>query len=430
MQGGMMKTTRTVGALVATSLVVAGALTGCSSSSGSDSNTLNVISLIQPGTLTGDIQAKVIKAFEKKTGAKVNLVVNANTLPDAFETSAAGGKEADVAIVNLAEKSTNWVKQGIAVPVSDYLDDWGLKSKILPEALDSWTGSDGEVQAFPYNGFVWPVWYNMDLLKKAGIEAIPTTTEELIDDAGKLKDAGVPGMAIGGNDWSGQKLFLQIAQSYLSEDDAQKIFKDGGWCDSADAMKGIDLFNKLRDAGVFVKDSQGLTSDQMNAAYYGGNAAIMSAGSWAFGDAPAEIQSATQLGGFPIPNGGTYTKPTAFNGFTGSGFWVSQNGAESGKIDLVKEFITSWYAPDIAAEFASASNGPVAVDLPSGGTFDNKLTEQAVKSVPTSVDFAVMPDTFVPGALASPMIRQTSVAFTPGTSVKTICSSLDGIYQG
>jgi multiple sugar transport system substrate-binding protein len=46
------------------------------------------------------------------------------------------------------------------------------------------------------------------------------------------------------------------------------------------------------------------------------------------------------------------------------------------------------------------------------------------------VDFAVMPDTFVPGALASPMIRQTSVAFTPGTSVKTICSSLDGIYQG
>lgn len=424
-----MKATRAVGALVATSLAVAVALTGCSSS-GSSSKTLNVISLVQPGTGTGDIQAKVIKAFEKKTGAKVNLVVNANTLPDAFETSAAGGKEADVAIVNLAEKSTNWVKQGIAVPASKYLDSWGLKDKILPEALDSWKDSKGQVQAFPYNGFVWPVWYNMDLLKKAGIDAIPTTTQELISDAGKLKAAGVPAMVIGGNDWSGQKLFLQIAQSYLSEKDAQTIFAKGGWCQSSDAMKGIDLFTKLRDAGVFVKDSQGLTSDQMNAAYYGGNAAIMSAGSWAFGDAPAGIQSATKLGGFPIPNGGTYSKPTAFNGYTGSGFWVSQNGAKSDKIDLVKQFITSWYAPDIATAFASASNGPVAVKIPAGGTFTNKITEQAVNSVPKSVDFAVMPDTYVPGALASPMIRQTSVAFTPGTSAKAICSSLDGIYQG
>lgn len=424
-----MKLTRTIGAAAVLTVVVAASLTGCSSS-GSSAKTLNVITLNQPGTPTGDVQAQVIKEFEKKSGAKVNLVVNANKLPDAFETSAAGGKEADVAIVNLAEKSTNWVKQGIAVPASKYLDDWGLKDKILPEALDTWKDSKGQVQAFPYNGFVWPVWYNTDLLKKAGIDEIPTTTEELVADAKALKAAGVPGMVIGGNDWSGQKLFLQIAQSYLSESAAKKVFAKGGFCASDDAMKGISLFTRLRDAGLFVKDSQGLTADQMNAAYYGGKAAIMSAGSWAFGDTPKAIQSATKLGGFPVPNGGTYSKPTAFNGYTGSGFWVSQNGSKSDKISLTEQFIKTWYEPKNAAAFASASNGPVAVKIPASGSFTNAVTEQAVKSVPSAVDFAVMPDTYVPGQLASSMIRQTSVAFTPGTSAKTICSDLDGIYQG
>lgn len=426
-----MKRNRIMEAMVVTAAVVAVTLTGCSSSTTAQAKTLNVISLIQPGTLTGDVQAQVIKDFEKATGAKVNLVVNANTLPDAYETSAAGGKESDVAIVNLAEKSTNWVKQGIAVPASKYLSSWGLASKIKPDALNAWKDSKGQVQGFPYSGFVWPVWYNTALLKQAGIASVPTTTDELIKDAAALKSAGVPGMIIGGNDWSGQKLFLQIMQSYLSTSAAQKVFANGGYCASSDAMKGIDLFVKLRDAGLFVKDSQGYTADQMNAAYYGGKAAMMSAGSWAFGSAPTAIQDVTTLGGFPVPSGGTYNKPTAFDGYTGTGFWVSPNGAKSDKIDLVKQFITAWYAPKVASAFASASDGPVAATTTSSSaTISNKITAQAVNDVPKLVDFAVMPDTYVPGTLSSPMIRETSLAFTPGTSADSICKAMDSVYQG
>lgn len=415
---------------VVTVTVAAIALTGCSAGSSEDSNTLTVLTNVQSGTLTGDVQAKVIAAFEKETGAKVKLEQGGETLPDVYETSVAGGKEADVVIINLAEKTNNWVKQGVAVPASDFLDDWGLTDKIKPEALDAWKDADGVVQGFPYNGFVWPVWYNMELLGQAGIDTVPTTTDELLADIKKLDAAGIPPFIVGGNDWSGQKLFLQIAQSYMAPDEATDVYTNGGYCDSADAMKGIDLFTELRDAGLFIKDTQGYTADQMNAAFYEGKAAIMSAGSWAFGDAPAELQDNVQLGGFPVPSGGSYDKPTAFEGYTGGGFWISQNGAKAEKIDLVKAFITSWYAPENAAAYSQASNGPTAV-ITEGESdpIQNKITSAAVNELPDLVDFAVMPDTVVPGSLADPMIRQTSVAFAPGTDAQAICSSLDALYQ-
>ncbi|GGF20844.1 ABC transporter substrate-binding protein [Subtercola lobariae] len=405
------------------------ALTGCSAGSSEDANTLTVLTSIQSGTPTGDVQDKIVAEVEKATGANIKLVQAGETLPDVYETSVAGGKEADVAITNLAEKSNDWVKNGVAVPASNYLDAWGLTAKITPDALDAWKDSDGKVQGFPYNGFVWPVWYNMALLNQAGITTVPTSTDELISDAQKLNDAGIPPFIIGGNDWSGQKLFLQIAQSYMTPDEATAVYSKGGYCASPDAMKGINLFTQLRDANVFVKDSQGYTADQMDAAFYAGKAAMMSAGSWAFGDAPADLQSNVQLGGFPQPSGGSYDKPTAYQGYTGSGFFVSPNGAKDAKIGLVQKFISAWYEPDNAAAYAAASNGPTAV-IATGtpAAIDNKITAAAVNDVPKVVDYAVMPDTVVPGALDDPMIRQTSLAYAPGTDAQAICSSLDSLY--
>lgn len=418
-----------IGAMVGVMTLAAVTISGCSAGGGSDPDTLTVLTNIQPGTLTGDVQDDVVAKFEEKTGKKVKLVPAGETMPDVYETSVAGGKEADIVVVNLAEKTTNWLEQDIVVPASDYLDDWGLTDRINPEALEAWTNEDGVVQAFPYNGFVWPVWYNTALLEQAGITDIPTTTDQLIDAAGRLETAGISPFIVGGNDWSGQKLFLQIAQSFMDSDEAAKVYSEGGYCASEDALKGIELFAELRDAGVFVKDSQGYTADQMNATFYEGKAAMMAAGSWAFSNVPAELQDSVELGGFPIPDDSSFEKPTAYEGYTGSGFWISQNGAKDDKIGLVEEYIKLWYEPEFAAAYAQASNAPTAVIAEGEApVIENKVTEQAVNTLPDKVEFAVMPDTVVPGALADPMIRQTSAAYAPGTDAQAICGSLDGLY--
>ncbi len=404
-------------------------LVGCSSGGSSDPDTLTVLTVVQAGTEAGDALDAFVANFEDETGAKVKLTRVGEEIPDVYETSVAGGKEADVVMVNLADKTVDWVDQGIVKPASDYLDDWGLTDKINPEALEAWTNADGVVQGFPYNGFVWPVWYNTDLLSQAGIDAPPTTIDELLEDVKLLKAAGIPPMVIGGIDWSGNKLFLQIAQSYMDAEETTKVYSEGGYCASENAMKGIELFTELRDAGLFVDDAEGYTADQMNAAFYEGKAAIMSAGSWAFGGTPDALRENVVLGGFPIPSNGTFDKPTAYQGYTGQGFWVSPNGAKDDKIDLVKKFITAWYTPEEAAAWSAATNGPTAVITDAaGGEIANSITAQAVNDVPDLVDFAVMPDTIVPGDVQNPIIRETSVAFAPGTTPDAICGALDALY--
>ncbi len=398
-------------------------LVGCTPSA-PDKTTLNVLTLMTADTPEGKIQADVIAAFEKKTGIKVNLTVATDDIPEVYETSTVGGKEADVVISNLAEKSVDWAKNGIVVPVNDYLDDWGLTDKIKPDAIKEWTNADGDISGFPYRGFVWPVWYNMDLLEQAGVDEIPTTTDELIDVAGKLRDAGIAPVVTGGNDWSGQKMFLQIIQSYMTPEQAQTLFAGGNFCGDANAMKGIKLFTKLRDAGVFIDDVEGYSADQMTATFYEGKAAIMSSGDWGFAGTPADLN--VKLGGFPVPSGGEYDKPTALSGFTANGFMISDNGVK--KIDIVKQFITAFYAPDVAGRFVSEANTSTAVLFDKPVEISNPLLMQATNDLPDSTVFAVMPDAFVPGPVADPMIRQTSVAFAPGTDADAICAALDSVY--
>ena len=400
-------------------------LTACSASPGDDANTLTILTDFRVGSPAHDIQSQVIAEFEEKTGMKVNEIQGNQDLPNVFETSVVGGKEADIVITNLGTTNQNWSGDGITVLVSDYIDEWGLTDKIDPTALDEWRDAEGEVQGLPFQGFIWPVWYNMDLLAKAGVTEVPTTIDDLISTTQKLRDAGISPMAAGGSDWTGQKLFLQIIQSYMTLDETKDLFRNGSYCESPKAMEGIELFIQLRDGGVFIDDAEGYTSDQMNAAFYTGQAAIMSAGSWAFVDAPTDLN--ITLGGFPNPTGGAYDKPTAFQGYTGSGFWISNNGAK--KIDAVKDFITAFYTQDIAAQFTAKASIPTAVVATSELAIPNALFSAAVNELPATVDFSVMPDIFV-GDLGDPLTQQIAAAWgSDGMDAATICAALDSVYQ-
>ena len=330
-------------------------------------------------------------------------------------------------MVNLAEKTTQWVKNGAAEPVGDYLDQWGLRDRVRPQALKEWTNANGKIQGFPYSGFSWPVWYDTDLLKKAGIDAPPTTVDELIADSAKLRDAKIGSMVVGGNDWSGQKLFMQIIQQYLAPEDAQQLFIKGGYCANPGAMKGIDLFVRLRDGGVFVKDVQGFTADLMNSAYYNRDAAIMSAGSWAFGSTPAKVAASTVLGGFPVPNGGSYSKPTAMHGYTGTGIFVSPNGKK--KIGAVEAFVKEMYDPTTVQEFVSEAGTVPALVTEGKAKASSPLLQQAVTQLDERVTYAVMPDTAIPGNKADAVIRATSAAYASEQDAQKICSGLDAAYN-
>jgi multiple sugar transport system substrate-binding protein len=235
-------------------------------------------------------------------------------------------------------------------------------------------------------------------------------------------------MVVGGSDWSGNKLFLQIIQSFMPSEEAAEVFTNGGYCASPNAMKGIDEFVKLRDGGVFVDGVEGYTADLMNAAYYEGKAAIMAAGSWAMPGTPEDIAAATTLGGLPIPAGSVFTKPTAFEGNTGVGFFISPNGQK--KLGAVKDFILSFYSADVIGKFVSEVSviPTTTIDISGALGTASPLLNQAVTSLQKEAEFAVFPDGYV-GTRGDALTKASALAYGAGTSSAAICEAADEAYN-
>ncbi len=405
-------------------------LAGCSAGgagAGDSTDSIRVVSRWVAGTAEAKAQAAVIDAFTADTGIKVELTDGLEDVDNQVETAVAAGKSPDLVIVNLFDKTLGWLDAGVTVPVDDYLGDWGLDSAIKEGALEQWRvgeTADGDLRGFPFSGFSWPVWYNTELLAKAGVTDIPTTTDELISAAKALRAADIAPVIVGGNDWSGQKLFFQIAQTFSDAENTKDVMQNGGYCDNADFMKGIDLFVKLRDAGVFVDNVEGYTADDMNNTYYAQEAAIMPAGSWAFGgavDAANGVVENTTLGGFPVPSGAAFTAPSAYQGFTGVGFMVTKKGAEAGHIENVKKLVQAFYADSAVEDFVAVNNvAPVNGDFSEAAA--NPLLQQAL-GLEETVNYAVLPDVWI-GSASDPITQVTSLAFG-GANSNDICSGLD-----
>lgn len=421
---------RQITSAAALPLIAGLALTACGSGDSGDGSveSLKVLSRWASGTEEAKFQKQVVDRFTEETGIEVEVVDGLETIDDQFETSIAAGQEPDVVIVNLFDKSLGWLDAGVTQPADDYLQEWGLADKIDEAALTEWRQGqepDGKLQGLPYSGFSWPVWYNTKLLADAGVTEIPKTTDELIDAARKLRDNGIAPMIVGGNDWSGQKLFYQIAQSYLPADATKKIMSEGGYCSSPEMMKGIELFTELRDEGVFVDNVQGFTADNMNNTYYSQEAAMMPAGSWAFGgavEADTGVVENTTLAGLPVPSDGVTSEPTAYKGFTGVGFMISNKGAEDGRIDAVRQLVEAFYEEEAVGGFVETANNvtPVKGDFTSYAK--NPLLTQALELQETAGE-VVVPDVWI-GNNSDPLTQVTALAYGDADA-QTICSELD-----
>ena len=112
-----------------------------------------------------------------------------NEYHDKMVSSFVGGTDFDVVYVRdsfLAE----WAAAGWIVPITDmpgvdeYLAD-------LPQGIIEQMSYNGEVYGLPYYSGTNVFAYNSDHLAQAGIEAPPTSWEEMLSQAQALKDAGV-----------------------------------------------------------------------------------------------------------------------------------------------------------------------------------------------------------------------------------------------
>ena len=388
--------------------------------------TLNIMHNYSKDDSHGPVLSQVIDDFMKANpDIKIATEIYTDTdIPIKVETAFLANQEPDIVFNNYAASIQTWIDKGVTIGVDDLITQWGFDGKFLPAAVDKARDPKGRLVAFPFEGFTWPVWYNTDIFKKAGVE-IPKTTDDLIEAAKKIRAAGYEPFTVGGSDWSGYAVFTSIVQLKLTDAEMIEVFGKGGFAKSQNAMDGIKLFTQLRDAGVFAKNAEGLQADAMTAQFFSEKAAMMQAGSWSFADLPAAMQNHVALGGIPISVGSPHEKPVIYAGF-GKGVWITRNGAK--KLDTVKRFIQYLYSPEVIGEFVSKTGmaSPLLEVKMDPATLSPilKTASDYVKDV-TVIDIT---DTYVPPKAFDALYKASADAFIPGTTPEKIAAEFDKIY--
>jgi multiple sugar transport system substrate-binding protein len=345
-------------------------------------------------------------------------------IPLKVETAYAAGQEPDLVFVQRAGSVITWTDSGITAPVNDYLSEWGFDGKFKDAALSDFTQADGKIQAFPLEGFTWPIWYNTQILGEAGVE-IPTTTAQLIEAAQKVRASGnTAPFVVGGADWTGMFFFQLVVESQLTYDEIWDVLGNGNWS-NPNAIKGVELFVKLRDEGVFADGIEGLDFGTMNEKFFSGEAGSIHAGAWSFGEAPEELLPVITLGGFPLPEESPHEKPIIYSAFTAKGIWITRNGLE--KIEPIQRFVQFIYQPEMIARFVEqAGMTPPLKEVP---VDESALNPLFVQSLGLDVDIVPTQDLIVPPKVAPEFERITKEAYIPGTTVEQILADLTSAYE-
>lgn len=237
---------------------------------------------------------------------------------------------------------------------------------------------------------------------------------------------GTGSAIVGGADWSGFNAFLQTLQSYLSDDNLNKLAANGGWADDSDAKKGVEWFIKLRDMGFWSPDSTGQTVDGANAAFQSGQNSGLTLISDFFGDVPTDLASTITLGGIPVPADANAKHPTVMAAYTSTGVMISTRGKDS-NLENIKTFVQWLYQPTSIAKFVDQGGMVVAATYDDSGKPNNALLAQAqTQEFRDSVTFVGASD--IPTSIVENLTRAASLAWTDGATADEVLTALDSVY--
>ncbi|MEV7418921.1 ABC transporter substrate-binding protein [Streptomyces sp. NPDC089919] len=233
-RGGRGRTAVTVGALgLALTLAACGGSDGDKSGkgpSGSPSGAAPSVALPRldgeqlsvAAVWTGPEQAnftKVLKEFEKRTGAKVGFVPAQDPIVTFLGTKIAGGQPPDVALLPQVGALVQAVKQKWAQPLGPE-----AKAQLEKNYSKGWKDL-GTVDGTPYGVYFKAankslIWYNSAAFEDAGVPGTPGTWTELMKTAEDLSASGTAPFSVGGADgWTLTDWFENI---YLSQAGPEK----------------------------------------------------------------------------------------------------------------------------------------------------------------------------------------------------------------
>lgn len=158
---------------------------------------------------------------------------------------------------------------GLIRPLDDYVEKWG--QDLLPSQL---IRVDGKVMAVAFFGNGQHLFMRSDILQDAGIDP-PTSYEQILAAAKKLRDDGVMRYPLGAADQAGWYLanefvniYLGMGGNFFAEDSAEPAINNEA---------GINTLNVMKELSTFMApEFLTFTSDELKKMYLAGDVAIIS----------------------------------------------------------------------------------------------------------------------------------------------------------
>ncbi|GGU44087.1 ABC transporter substrate-binding protein [Lentzea flava] len=256
------------------------------------------------------VPEQVVAAFEKATGADVDVV----TIPDPYEqgvqTKVATGDKPDLAFWQPTASMLTAIN---AKTNLQPLTDAPWLPKLAPELKDITGILDGtRYAALVTSPAVEGVYYNKEVFAANGITALPKNFDEMVAAARSLKAKGVtPFFEMAGDRWATQ-WWVQVQLADAAKNGLwDKINTSKEAFTSPVVLDAIKKYKALIDEGLFNPDIKTAKFEDQGAALLDGKAAMVVQVNSFFGQLQAKSDTATldrKIGFFPIsPSGNVGT---------------------------------------------------------------------------------------------------------------------------
>ena len=354
-------------------------------------------------TTSEDMTNALVKAFETKY-PQVTIQPQFTQFSDyvkSLKLTMSSSNAPDLAEYNPALKDLS--AAGLIADLTPYEKAYNWDSAFPKSALDELrvdkTGKilgTGSLVGVPGGLSLVGVYYNKQMLAKAGVSAPPTTLEEFGTDLAKAKQAGLTPLSVGALDNGALHLWSAIL-NVTSDVTQLRSWIDGqpgGTITTDGALQATSAIADYAKKGYFPKSATGTSENDARATFSKGGSVFQVDGNWAASDLDKAMKD----------NVGFFLVPPAQAGGRSVGNGFSVNFSMSGKTKhpaaaaAFLDFLRSPEASKIATESGFLSPNPAVAPATTG--VKQYLTE-ANKQVGADDGVIPFPDFAAPAMLDS-----------------------------
>lgn len=323
-----------IAALGLCAAMIAGAMTGCSSSGENGGQSQNTTAATeQTGTTaaSGQEETKAPEASKDLEGSLVFAIWD-NNLMDYIDENDMVGKfqekypNADIEVEKIKDDSEYWNAMKMRTSANqlpdvmfnkpftlsrfkDYLLDLSDLEAAKNNELAGGYAIDGKILGVPMTAGYEYVYYWKDMFEEAGVE-VPDTWEELKTAAQTLQDyygkdnPDFMAVALGAKDeWPDYPYmeFMPALEGGNGQNWNDMAKTDAPFAEGTDIRKAYDKVNELFTMNVFGKDPLGMGNDQVTTLFAQKQAAILALGDWGLQNIQNGTDDYSQLGTFYLP---------------------------------------------------------------------------------------------------------------------------------